>query len=92
MGIEPTINVGNGDQLIGCCCRVAGKSREGIVILERALRDVVGALPRRACVGGVVQIFLILAGKHVEGIERRVVVVAEPAPDDKLTADVHLLL
>ena len=91
MAVEPALHRGDAGQLVLRGSAVGGKGTERGIIVEDALRDVVGALPRRAGVCVVEQVALILTGAHVEGIERGVVVVAQPAPDGPLRTDLWLL-
>ena len=71
---------------------MGGERGKRVVVGKGAVRDVVGALPGRAGVGIIADILIVKRRAHVEGIERRVVVVAEPAPCEELAADVQLLL
>ncbi len=65
---------------------------ERLIVVEGTLRDVVRALPRRTGIGIIGHIVAVERRTHIEGIERGVVVVAQPAPYGKLTADLRLLL
>ena len=90
--VEPSVHAGDSSQVVGRCGGMGGERGKRVVVGKDAVRDVVGALPGRAGVGIVADILLVERRTDVEGIERRVVVVAQPAPDGKLAADVHLLL
>ena len=71
---------------------MGGEGAERLVVGKLAFRDVVGALPRHAGIGIILQILLIERRTHVEGVERRVVVVAEVAPGPAVHVNLRLLL
>ena len=56
------------------------------------LGDVVGALPRRAYVGIIADVFIIQRWTHIEGIEGRVIVVAQIPPQEVIHVHLRLFL
>ena len=92
MLVEPAVNARDSSKIVGRGGGMGGEGGKRLVVGEGATRDVVRALPGRTRVGIVADILLVERRAHVEGVERRVVVVAQPAPDGELAANLHLLL
>ena len=92
MAREPSVNARDLRQVVACGGTVGCKGAERLVIGEDALRHVVRALPRRTCVVAVAKVIIIERGTNVEGVERGVVVVTQPAPHGELRANLEFLL
>ena len=91
MRLEPVLDGGHTREVVGRGGGVRAEGGKRLVVGAYTRRDVVRALPAAAHVGLVVDVLLVERRTHVEGVERRVVVVAHPAPCEELGADVELL-
>ena len=91
MQVEPALHAADASEIVGRSSGMGGEGAERLVVLEHSLRDEVCALCRTVVVL-TVDVVLILARPYIEGVERRIVVVAQPAKEEQFVAYIQYLI